>query len=288
MALKYALFTGCVAKGAGRELLTATELVCGKLGIELFEMKDAACCGAGVGGEDNVMVSDAVNARTFALAEERGMDIMNICVTCQGVHKKAQTRMAKDQAYTRRINDVLKGETGREYKGQAKVRHFAKIMIEDYGLENLKRQVVKPLENVRAAAFYGCYAVRPHEYSDLRNPDDPDEMERILEAIGAKTVNYAGRLKCCGFPIIMMNKQNSLTLAGAVIRSAKETGADCLVTQCPLCHLNMDAYQPEIDESLAMPVVHIQQMIGLALGFTRDELGMGTHIISPAGALAAL
>lgn len=286
--MQYALFTGCVAKGAGRELLSSTNLVCGKLGIDLFEMKDAACCGAGVASEDNVMVSDIVNARTFALAEERGMDIMNICVTCQGVHKKAQARMANEPGYMRRVNEVLKGEISREYKGKARVRHFAKILIEDYGLDNLKRNVVKPLGNVRAAAFYGCYSVRPHEYSDLKNPDDPDEMELILEAIGAKTVNYPGRLKCCGFPILMMNKQNSLTLSGAVIRSAKEAGADCLVTQCPLCHLNMDAYQPEIDETLAMPVIHIQQLIGLALGFSREELGMNTHIVSPTGALASI
>jgi len=288
MGLQYALFTGCVAKGAGRELLKSTNLVLNKLGVELFEMSDAACCGAGVASEDNVMVSDVVNARTFALAEERGMDIMNICVTCQGVHKKAQHRMAEDAEYTAQVNDVLKGETGREYKGKARVRHFAKILIEDIGLENLKKHVVKPLGSIKAAAFYGCYAVRPHTYSDLKNPDDPDEMELILEAIGAKTVNYPGRLKCCGFPILMMNKQNSLTMAGAVIRSAKESGADCLVTQCPLCHLNMDAYQPEIDESLQTPVIHIQQLIGLAMGFSAQELGMDTHIVSPSGAMAAI
>ncbi|MDH5679079.1 MAG: CoB--CoM heterodisulfide reductase iron-sulfur subunit B family protein [Nitrospinota bacterium] len=288
MALQYAFYTGCVAKGAGRELLTSTNLVCKKLGIELFEMEDAACCGAGVGGEDNVMVSDTINARTFALAEERGMDIMNICVTCQGVHKKAQARLAKEPEYMARVNEVLKSETGRVYKGQAKIRHFAKILIEDYGLDKLKAQVVKPLGELKAAAFYGCYSVRPHEYSDFKNPDDPDEMERILEAIGAKTVSYPGRLKCCGFPIIMMNKQNSLTMSGSVIRSAKESGADCLVTQCPLCHLNMDAYQPEIDDTLRMPVVHIQQLIGLALGYTAEQLGMNTHIVSASGALASI
>ncbi|MBI4828549.1 MAG: CoB--CoM heterodisulfide reductase iron-sulfur subunit B family protein [Nitrospinae bacterium] len=204
--MKYALYTGCVAKGAGRELLASTEVVCKKLGIELVEMTDAACCGAGVIGEDNVMVSD----------------------------------------------------------------------------------IIKPLYNITMGAFYGCYAMRPHDYSDLDNPDNPDEMERILQVLGAKTVDYPARLKCCGFPILMMNKDNSMTLAGNALTSAKQAGADCMVTQCPLCHLNMDAYQPEIDPALNLPVVHIQQAVGLALGYTREELRMDTHIIRPSGPLAAL
>lgn len=288
MSLKYALFTGCVAKGAGRELLTATNLVCGKLGIELIEMTDAACCGAGVVSDDNAMVADIVNARTFALAEEAGLDIMNICITCQGVHRKCQVNLANDPAYMARVNEALREQTGREYKGTVKVKHFGKILLEEYGLDKLKEAMVKPLSSLKAGAFYGCYAMRPHEYSDLENPDDPDEMERIIEALGATSVNYSEKLKCCGFPIIMMNKENSLTLSGNAIGSAKEAGADCVITQCPLCHLNMDAYQPEIDKGLNMPIVHIQQLIGLALGFSLDDLKMNTHIIRPTGALASI
>ena len=288
MSLKYALFTGCVAKGAARELLTATKLVCEKLGIEIVEMTDAACCGAGVISEDNEMVADIINARTFALAEEAGLDIMNICITCQGVHRKCQVKLANDPGYMARVNEALKAETGREYKGTVKIKHFGKIIADDFGLDNLKAAVVKPLSNLKSAPFYGCYAARPHEYSDLDNPDDPDEMEKVITALGASPIDYAERLKCCGFPIIMMNKKNSLELSGNAIGSAKEAGADCVITQCPLCHLNMDAYQPEIDESLNMPVVHIQQLIGLALGLSLDELKMNTHIIQPAGAIASL
>lgn len=288
MALKYALYTGCVAKGAGRELLTATELVCKKLGIELVEMTDAACCGAGVISEDNAMVADVVNARTFSLAEEQGLDIMNVCITCQGVHRKCQIKLGRDAAYMARVNEALKETTGREYKGSVKVKHFGRMLIDDFGLDKLREMVVKPLSSLNAAPFYGCYALRPHEFSDMESPDNPDEMERVLEAIGAKPVDYDAKLKCCGFPILMMNKENSMTLSGNALQSAKGQGADCLVTQCPLCHLNMDAYQPEIDPGLKMPVIHIQQLIGLALGFSADEMKMNTHIVRPTGALASL
>ena len=128
--MKYALYTGCVAKAAGRELLASANLACEKLGIELVEMTDAACCGAGVIGEDNPMVADILNARTFAIAESQGLDIMNICGTCQGVHRKAQRKLEKDPAYMERVNAELKKDTGREYKGTVKIKHFFEVLLQ--------------------------------------------------------------------------------------------------------------------------------------------------------------
>ncbi len=289
--MKYALFTGCVAKGAGRELMTATTLVCKKLGIELVEMVDAACCGAGVISEDNPMIADIVNARTFALAEEQGLNIMNICGTCQGVHRKLQVKLAKDPAYKARVNEALIAETGHEYKGHVEIKHFYEVMLEDFGLDKLKAAVTKPLSELKVAPFYGCYALRPHEYSDLENPDNPNELEKLFETLGCKVVEYSERLKCCGFPILMMNKTNSLQLSGNAILSAKNAGADCLVTPCPLCHLNMDAYQPEIEsctgESLNMPILHVPQLVAMALGFSTDDLKMKTHIVRPTEAVTS-
>jgi succinate dehydrogenase / fumarate reductase cytochrome b subunit len=289
--MKYALFTGCVAKGAGRELLAGTLLACEKLGIELEEMTDAACCGAGVIGEDNPMVADVLNARTFALAEERGLDIMNICTTCQGVHRKAQRKLEQDPEYKQRVNDELRRATGREYKGSVRIRHFYEVLLQDYGLDRLREKLVRPLDGLKVGAFYGCYATRPPEVNDLRDPDDPDELETLIEALGATPVRYDERLKCCGFPILMMNKKNSLQLSGNAVVSAKRAGAETIVTPCPLCHLNMDSYQPEIESQLGtklgMPILHIPQLVALALGASQADLRMRTHIVRPTGALAA-
>ncbi len=288
--MKYALYTGCVAKGAGREMLVSAQLACAKLGIELVEMTDAACCGAGVISEDNPMVADILNARTFSLAEAQGLDIMNICTTCQGVHRKAQRKLEADPDYKARVNAELKKDTGREYKGSVKVKHFYEILLQDIGLEELKKQVVKPLEGLKIGAFYGCYATRPPEVNDLADPDDPDELESLIEALGATPVKYDDRLKCCGFPIIMMNKENSLQLSGNAILSAKQAGVDAMVTPCPLCHLNLDAYQPEIESrvgsKLRMPILHIPQLVAMALGVPKTELRLRSHIVRPTGALA--
>jgi succinate dehydrogenase / fumarate reductase cytochrome b subunit len=288
--MKYALYTGCVAKGAGRELLAATYLACEKLGIELVEMTDAACCGAGVIGEDNPMVADILNARTFALAEAQGLDIMNICTTCQGVHRKAQRKLAGDPGYTEKVNAELKKETGREYKGSVKIKHFYEVLLQDYGLDKLKEKVVRPVKGLKVGAFYGCYATRPPEVNDLKDPDDPDELETLIEALGATPVVYDDRLKCCGFPIVMMNKTNSLQLSGNAILSAKKAGVDVMATPCPLCHLNLDSYQPEIESrmgvKLEVPILHIPQLVAMALGVPKDDLKLKTHIVRPAGALA--
>jgi len=289
--MRYALYTGCVAKGAGRENLVATRLACEKLGIELVEMTDAACCGAGVINEDNPMVADILNARTFALAEAQGLDIMNICTTCQGVHRKAQRKLQSKPAYMARVNEELERDTGRRYQGEVRVKHFYEVLLHDYGLARLKEKVVNPLTGLKLGAFYGCYATRPPEVNDLVNPDDPDELENLIEALGATPVRYDERLKCCGFPIAMINKRNSMQLGGNAIVSAKQAGADAIVTPCPLCHLNLDAYQPEIEarvgRKLNLPILHVPQLVAMALGVPKTALRLETHIVRPATLLAS-
>jgi succinate dehydrogenase / fumarate reductase cytochrome b subunit len=289
--MKYALYTGCVAKGAARELLVATYLACEKLGIELVEMTDAACCGAGVINEDNPLVGDILNARTFSLAEAQGLDIMNICTTCQGVHRKSQRKMQSKPEYMERVNAELERDTGRRYAGEVAIKHFYEVLLHDYGLTRLKEKVVRPLAGLKLGAFYGCYATRPPEVSDLENPDDPDELEKLIEVLGATPVRYDDRLKCCGFPIAMVNKRNSMQLGGNAIVSAQQAGADAMVTPCPLCHLNLDAYQPEIESrvghKLRMPILHIPQLVAVALGVPKDAVRLETHIVRPTGILAS-
>lgn len=287
--MKYALYTGCVAKGAGRELLTATLLAADRLGIHLEEMTDASCCGAGVIQEDNPRLADTLNARTLSLAEERGLDIMNICGTCQGVIRATQKRLDADPAYKEQINEELKKDTGRVYEGKVKVKHFYEIIEQDYGFDNLKKRLQKKLTGLKVAPFYGCYALRPHDEVDLKVPDRPDSLEKTIEVLGATSVDFPQKQKCCGFPILMSNKTSSLLLSGNAIEGALKAGADCIMTPCPLCHLNMDAYQPEIEpmfeKKMSLPILHYPQLLALALGVSPKELKIDTHIVRPSAAL---
>ncbi len=287
--MRYALYTGCVAKGAGRELMTATTYAAERLGIQLNEMKDASCCGAGVMDDDNKLLADSLNARTFSLAEANGLDIMTICGTCQGVMRTAQIKIDGNPVYKAKVNAGLLKDTGRVYAGKVKIKHFYQIIQEDYGLENLAARVTVKLAGLKVAPFYGCYVLRPHEYSDVKVPDRPDYLEKFISAVGATPVDYPEKYKCCGFPILMANKVNSLQLSGNAILGAIKAGADCIVTPCPLCQLNMDSYQPEIEavleRKLGLPILHYPQLLALALGATLDDIKTNTHIVRPNQAL---
>ena len=282
--MKFALFTGCVAKGATRELMLSTMKSAEGLGIEFIEMKSAACCGAGVVSEKNPLLADALNARTFAIAEEKDLDLVTICSTCQGVLKKTECHVDSDPAYKEKVNSVLEGGGHNYAGGKIKIQHFANVLATEEGLKLLRDKVRRPLTGLKAAAFYGCYVLRPSELSLYEDPDNPTGMEEIFEILGATPVYYDSRTKCCGFPIIMMNKDASHDMAGNALIDAIDRGADCVVTGCPLCHLSLDAYQPEIDKmnkkGCSIPILHLPQLVALALGYSPQELGMDKHIIS--------
>ena len=282
--MKFALFTGCVAKGATRELMLSTMKSAEGLGIEFVEMKSASCCGAGVVSEKNPLLADALNARTIAIAEEQGLDLVTICSTCQGILKKTECHVDSDPDYKEKVNTVLE-EGGHQYAGgKVKIQHFANVLGTEEGLTLLRDKIKRPLTGLKTAAFYGCYVLRPSGLSLYEDPDNPTGMEEIFKILGATPVYYESRTKCCGFPIIMMNKDASHDMAGNALIDAIDSGADCVVTGCPLCHLSLDAYQPEIDKmnkkGCSIPVLHLPQLVALALGYSPQELGMDKHIIS--------
>ena len=284
--MKFAFFPGCVSRGGCPELYPATIKVCQKLGFELDELQErgATCTGAGVLQEKNQFLGDVLNARTFAIAEQIELPIMTICSTCQGVMSQANRRLKSDAEYLARVNGHL-AEEGLEYKGTAQPRHLLWIIIEELGVEMLKTMVVRPLTNLRLAPFYGCYMVRPSEALEFRlYPEREDSLERVMEALGAEVVDYPGKTRCCGFPILTINEQNSVAMVANHTGTVKDLGADAMVTPCPLCHLNLDGFQPkamqQAERNINLPIIHLPQLVGLALGFDAKEMGLSRHIIS--------
>jgi succinate dehydrogenase / fumarate reductase cytochrome b subunit len=286
--LKVAYWPGCVSRGFTTELHGSMALVAERLGIELVELDRGNCCGAGVIAEHNQELADALNARTFALAQQTGLPMMNICSTCQGAQSECQQRLDADSAYRAHVNESL-AEHGLEYvKDGFSNKNFLWLLVEDYGLDRLAEKVVRPLSGLRAGPFYGCYVVRPRErlgYED--HPDRDIYLEQVIATLGGESVDYEGARKCCGFPVITMNRETSLRQAGTHVGDGLDAGADCLVTPCPLCHLNLDMQQPEaakvVNRELDLPILHLPQLVGLALGFEPEQLGMGKHIASTRG-----
>jgi len=282
--VRVAYWPGCVSRGFTPELHGSMALVADRLGIELVELDRANCCGAGVIAEHNQELADTLNARTFAMAQKTGLSMMNICSTCQGAQSECQQRLDADSAYRAHINEVIAQE-GLHYEAGIENKNFLWLLVEDYGLDRLGELVVRPLRGLRVGPFYGCYIVRPKERLGYNHHPDRDVyLEKVIEALGGEVVEYDGARKCCGFPVITMARETSLRQAGTHVGDAIDAGADCLVTPCPLCHLNLDMQQPEaakvVNRDLGLAVLHLPQLVGLALGADPAELGMGKHIAS--------
>ena len=284
--MKYAFYPGCVARGATPELFKSTIEICKILGMELdYEpMRTASCTGSGILQEKNLRLADTLNARNLALAERSGLTLLTICSTCQGVMSQANERLKADPEYLASINEDL-AEEGLKYGGNAELKHLLWALIEDVGLEKLKSLVVNPLTGFKAAPFYGCYLVRPTSALEFEaHPEREDSLERVIEAVGATVVDFAGKTACCGFPILTINQKNSVKMVANHTLEAKDKGADAMVTPCPLCHLNLDGFQPQAAKMSArpidMPILHLPQMLGLALGIAPKALRLNNHIMS--------
>jgi succinate dehydrogenase / fumarate reductase cytochrome b subunit len=285
--MKVAYWPGCVSRGFTPELHGSMAKVAPLLDIELVELDRACCTGAGVIAEHSQELADTLNARTFAMAQQiEGADfMMNICSTCQGAQGEVQERLDASAEYRGQINETLATQ-GLMYEPGIANKNFLWVLVEELGLDRLRERVVRPLINLKVGPFYGCYIVRPTARLGIDDEHPRDTyLGLVIEALGGTVIDYAGSHKCCGFPIITMNKEVSLKQAGRHLSDAKDADADCLVTPCPLCHLNLDLQQPlaerAVGRTIDLPVLHLPQLVGLALGLDPKELGMGRHIVKP-------
>jgi succinate dehydrogenase cytochrome b subunit len=290
--MRVAYWPGCVSRGFTPELHGSMAKVAPLLDIDLVELDRACCSGAGVIAEHNQELADTLNARTFALAQRvDGAELMmNICSTCQGAQSECQERLDANAEYRSHINENISAE-GLHYDKGLTNKNFLWLLVEEIGLDELRSRVTRPLTDLKVGPFYGCYIVRPIDRLGIDSVDRPRDkyLGMVIEALGGTVIEYAGSHKCCGFPIITMNKEASLKQAGRHLGDAVDADADCLVTPCPLCHLNLDLQQPlaerTVGRELNMPVLHLPQLVGLALGLDPKELGMARHVVKPASVI---
>ena len=283
--MKFAFYPGCVAKGGTPELYDSAMAVLGRLGIETEELTKAACTGAGVLQEKNSKLGDVLNVRTMAMAEKMGLPILTICSTCQGVFSQANHKVNNNPKYLAEINAEL-AEEGLKYNGGTEVKHLLWVLVEDIGIDKVKETFKVDLKGLRLAPFYGCYIVRPSYALGVKeHPERSIALETVIEAVGAEVIDFAGKTACCGLPILFINQRNSLRMVANHTGDAQDAGADAMVTPCPLCHLNLDGYQPKARKQNnktgpSLPILHLPQMLGLAMGISPDRLGLKRNIIS--------
>ncbi len=284
--LKYALFTGCTAKQSTPEQYISTFAVADKLGIELVELTEASCCGASHLQDFDDFLSLVLNARNIAYAEKHGLTMVTICNTCQLNTAMTKHRLDNDAKLKEKVNVKLR-EVGLEYKGTSNVIHFLYAIIDDFGLDKIKDMVVTPLSQFNIAPFYGCHNIRPSElqnesHKKAENPYNPTSLDDLIIACGGKNVDYEAKNKCCGFHVELQAPKTAAVLTGNAIAGAMDGNADWMVTPCPLCHLKLDTQTGHASEAIgrevALPVLHMQQMLGLALGCSSEQLGLKHHL----------
>ncbi len=270
--MKYFYYPGCAQHGTAADYRISVEKVFSHIGIELEEIKNWNCCGAL--HMANISVSTALSARNLASA--KGQDLATPCNLCYSNLMRASSAL-KDTILMNRINEVLT----RKYDGNTKPKHLLEVIVKDLGLSELARYVKKPL-NIKAVPYYGCLLTRPENNFDRH--ENPTSLDVLITALGAHPVPYYYKTKCCGGPILITNENIALGLGKEVLVSAKETGADCMVVTCPMCHLQLDAKQKMIESRynirIDLPVIYFTQFIGLAMGFDPEELGLNKHLVS--------
>jgi succinate dehydrogenase / fumarate reductase cytochrome b subunit len=281
MTRSYAYFPGCSAKGTCRELDLSTTAVAARFGLELRPLENPGCTGAREFRAISELVHLTANGRIVAKAERLNRDLVVVCDTCLLNLVEANAKLRADAALRRSVNDALAAE-GLEFKGMIDVKHFLWVLTDDLEPDVLRKMIVRPLSGLKVAPFYGCHIQRPASAHPGAATEKP-ALDRLCEMLGASVVRYEGASRCCGFHVVAAEEKIALNMSGSHLGNAKNEGAHCVVTPCPLCHTVFDAYQPEIERTqgrtLGLPILHVAQMVGLAIGLSSEELALSRHVV---------
>ena len=260
----------------------SSEAIAGPLDMELIELEDWNCCGSTPYGSLDEEESIVVAARNLALAEKRGLDLVTPCSSCYVTLNKANLHLQEHPKLMAQVNEAL-AVASLEYHGNVKVRHLVDVLANDVTPEYIASKIKRSLNGLKVAPYYGCQLVRP-QYG-LDDTENPRLLDRLVECLGAEATHFPLKARCCGGSLTLSEEDKALGLMRKLLQSAVENGAQCLVTVCPLCQTNLDAYQSRVNSrfktNYKLPVLFITQLIGLALGIEAKSVGMHTNIVSP-------
>lgn len=278
MQNEFAFFPGCVLSQAAKEAKISLEAIAPILGIKLHEIKGWSCCGATQAQDVDPVATLVANARNIALAEQMQMPILTTCSTCLLVLTTAKN--ALDKGKKDEINTFL-AQGNMKYNGSADITSLLWVLAKNVNIIKLK--VKRPLKGLKVAAFYGCHSVRPQSVLGFESSVNPKSFESVITALGATVVPFKKRLECCGFHATYPAKTSVKKMTSQIVNDADENDADCIVTPCPLCQMQLDIYQDGAQEytnsKARVPILHLSQLVGLALGLSKEELGFTHNVI---------
>jgi heterodisulfide reductase subunit B len=277
--MKYVYYPGCSLEGTALEYNTSTRAAMSALGAELLELDDWSCCGASAAEATSFLLSMVLAGRNLALAEkmDAGADFLIPCSACYLNLRRVEDHVQRDSTLKPKINEAIQ-EEGLTYRGGVRVRHLLDVVAKDFSAEQIRSHVNRPLSGLRVAPYYGCQSLRP--YAGFDDPQEPKSMEPVIEALGASVHPWSVGARCCGAALMTTKKGVALALVAGLLKAAK--GSDCIVTVCPMCQMNLEAYQDVIsrseDEDLRIPVLYLPQLMGAAFGLSRQDLRLNLNL----------
>jgi len=291
VARKFAYYPGCVAEFSSKELNSTTKALAPLLDIDLQPMPAATCCGAGDVAEAKPNLYLTLNVRILSQAEEMGHDIMTICNVCTLNLRRANKLVKEDPRLLEAVNEELVKAGARPYEGTREVTHLLWYIATEEGLSLLERQGPKGLNGLRVAPYYGCQFSRPMGTFD--DVQFPTTMDRLFETLGADVITeYDAKTDCCGGMMMLTKAEGALRLCHELLTAARQDDAQVIVAACPLCEMNLEAYQPKVNATFGtdfnIPVMYFTQLAGLALGVDPRKLAVDKQVTSCESLLAAI
>lgn len=270
--MKLSYYPGCSLHGTAREYGESVTAVSAALGIELNEIKDWSCCGATAAHSTNYKLSVALPARDLVAAEKNGMDVMVPCAACFNRLKSTQHHLKEDSKLKGEIENII----GSKYEGNIAIRNPIDIIINDVGLEELSKKVIKPLKGIRPVSYYGCLLLRPKEICNFDDHENPVLLDKIMETVGADVKQWSYKTDCCGGSLTISMTKVVNNMVDKLMTMAREAGANCVVVACPICMANLDM---RASANLKLPVFYFTELLALAMGIAGPETWAKMHTV---------
>jgi len=278
----YALFLGCTIPARQPHYELSARKALPKLGIELVDLDNMTCCAPPPLQSIDLETSLSIAAYNICLAEEADLNMITLCTGCFESLAMANSMLKENEKLKAKVNKIL-SSAGKEFKGTKEVRHYLQAIINDVGLDRLKKSMTKDLTNLKVASFSGCHALRPSHLLKFDDPESPKLFDSLIEALGPKSIWYRNKLKCCGGLLRGYADDVALAIARDKIVNTTKAGADCIITLCPFCFLTLDLGQmlmkSTYHEEYSMPILHYTELLSLGLGIDSKELPLDFHKI---------
>jgi heterodisulfide reductase subunit B len=281
---QYAYYPGCSLESMASSYNVSTLEVAHALGLDLKEIENWNCCGATAYFPVDELLAYTLVARNLALAEKDGAtDFVAPCSACYKNAYFTNTYLKNDTDLADHVNYALEADN-LHVNGTMTVRHLIEVILEDVGLDEIKKKITHPLKDLNVAPYYGCQLLRPRKGHE--NVENPQFFEELLSALGAKPVYFPTKTRCCGGSLIITNRKAALDMVRILLEDAVNHKAEVIATTCPMCNINLEVYQSQVNQefgtNFSIPVMYFTQLMGVAMGIKPGSLGIGKEMISGA------